>query len=42
VIRRLIQIALDHRDRINTQQILPSVSWRKTSNQVTATEPAWA
>lgn len=42
VIRRLIQIALDHRDRINTQQILPSVSWRKTSNQVTVTEPAWA
>ena len=42
VIRRLIQIALNHRDRINTQQILPSVSWRKTTNQVTPTQPEWA
>lgn len=32
VIERLIQIALEHRERIDMNQISPTVSWRKTAN----------
>lgn len=38
VVRRLIQVALDNRERIDTAQIEPTVSWRKTHNAL-ATEP---
>jgi UDP-sulfoquinovose synthase len=34
VLRHLIQVAVDNRDRINPNQILPTVSWRKTANIV--------
>lgn len=34
VIERLIQIALDNKDRIDAAQIRPTVSWRKAANQV--------
>lgn len=38
VIRRLIQVAVDNRDRIDVKQILPTVSWREARNSVVAEE----
>jgi UDP-sulfoquinovose synthase len=34
VIERLIQVAVDNRDRVNMSQILPTVSWRKAENDI--------
>lgn len=34
VIQRLIQVAIDHKDRVDVEQIRPTVSWRKASNPV--------
>jgi UDP-sulfoquinovose synthase len=36
VVERLIQVALDNRHRIDTAQIEPTVSWRKTHNALAA------
>jgi UDP-sulfoquinovose synthase len=34
VIERLIQIAVENRDRIDVSQIMPTVSWRKARNRI--------
>jgi UDP-sulfoquinovose synthase len=37
-IEHMINLALQHKDRIDTRQIMPSVNWRKTDNEVKPTE----
>ncbi len=39
VIERLIQIAVDHRDRVDASQILPTVSWQRAKNEVKTAAP---